>query len=449
MHLAKSTTAGLKRTFTIISAVLFTFTIYAQDNSPYSRYGTGDAFPNQNVVNRAMGGMAIGYSDNQSINLVNPASVANLKSTIFDIAADISIRTLKSNTSNEKSSAKNLLISYMQLGFPIASAKMQKKNMSWGMSFGLRPVTLVNYRIISNQRLPGIDSLRTFYEGTGGLSQANISTGFKIKNFSVGITSGYTFGVKDYSTRLDFINDSVVYYKSNTASRTNYDGIFLTTGIQYDITTKKKGLLRLGAYTNLQQTVKAKTVSANTTIGYDASAGGGIVTIDTVNILPNVRGNVILPATYGFGFSFANKNILYGADLEMTNWDAYRFYGGTDSVTNSYTFRVGGQYYPAKDNTPTTKYWSYVKYRAGMYFGNENVKLNNETRLSYGITFGAGIPLTSLQRLSYYREVVVMNLGMELGVRGNKQSVSLRESITRFNIGISMNARWFVKPKYD
>jgi hypothetical protein len=62
---------------------------------------------------------------------------------------------------------------------------------------------------------------------------------------------------------------------------------------------------------------------------------------------------------------------------------------------------------------------------------------------------GAGLPLTSLARTAYAREVVVLNTGLEIGARGSKQSQSLRENIVRFSIGISMNARWFFKPKYD
>ena len=71
------------------------------------------------------------------------------------------------------------------------------------MSFGLRPVTKINYKIEKNERLTGIDSLNTLYEGSGGANQAFIGTG-KIKNFSIGINAGYMFGSKDYSTQAYF-----------------------------------------------------------------------------------------------------------------------------------------------------------------------------------------------------------------------------------------------------
>lgn len=447
MHLVKSTTARLNRTIAIISALIITTSANAQENSPYSRYGMGDIVPNQNIVNRAMGGISAGYSDFQSINFVNPASLGNIRSTIYDIGSDVDIRTLKSNSTPDKFKSVNTLISYMQVGFPLSTVKMMKKNKYWGLSFGLRPVTRINYKIETNNRLSGIDSLNTFYEGSGGISQANVSTGLKIKNFSAGLSTGYTFGSKDYSTQLSFINDTMLYYKSNTATKTRFSGVFLNIGTQYDFNLKNKGLLRLGAYANLAQNLNAKRDKINQTIAFDGN--GGFTTIDTVSYVNAEEGKVKLPATYGIGFTYSDVHLVLGADAEITNWDDYRYYGQKDLVQNSYMLRVGTQYYPAKDNTPASKYWSFVKYRAGLYYGNDYVKLDQNNRSSYGVTFGAGLPLTSLQRMSYFREVVLLNAGLEVGSRGNKQSQSLRENIVRFSVGVSMNARWFAKPKYD
>lgn len=447
MRLVKSTTAGIKRTFALISAVFITTIAMAQENSPYSRYGVGDIVPSQNILNRGMGGISAGYSDFQSINFVNPASLGNLRTTVFDLGGEVDLRSLKSNTSPEKFSSVNTIISYLQLGFPISTEKMMKKNRYWGMSFGLRPISRINYKIESNSRLSGIDSLNTLYEGSGGITQANISTGYKIKNLSLGLSTGLSFGSKNYSTQLNFINDSVVYYKSNTASNTRYSGLFLNLGAQYEITTQKKALIRIGAYANLQQNLNAKQDNVNETIAFDGN--GGFISIDTVSFTKDVKGKLLIPATYGLGFTYTDKQILFGADLEFSNWEKYRYYDQKDALQNSYTIRVGGQYYPAKENTPATKYWSFVKYRAGLYYGKDYVKLDEGNRPNYGVTFGAGLPLTSLQRISYVRELVFLNAGVEIGARGNKQSASLRENILRFSVGLSMTARWFAKPKYD
>ncbi|MBK7432827.1 MAG: hypothetical protein IPI66_02325 [Chitinophagaceae bacterium] len=99
----------------------------AQENSPYSRYGLGDVVPNHNIFTRGMGGISAGVIDYQSINFTNPASLASLPVTIFDIAAEADTRTLRSTSPPKKFSETNSLFSYLQLGFPLTTKKMYKK----------------------------------------------------------------------------------------------------------------------------------------------------------------------------------------------------------------------------------------------------------------------------------------------------------------------------------
>jgi len=456
MRLVKLTTDVIKRTVGLATALFIFTNINAQENSPYSRYGMGDIVPSQNIALRGMGGIGAGYSFDLSIpavtvpslNISNPASLGSLNSrgytnVIFDVGGEIVRRTLKSNTSPAKYSSTNTNISYVQVGFPIAPKRWEAKGVSWGLSFGLKPVTRINYKIENGQRT-SIDSILTTYEGSGGISQANISTGIKIKRLSLGVTGGYSFGNKDFATRVEIMNDSLLFYKSNTQSQSTFNGLFFTLGAQYEI-KMKKGSLQLGAYSNLQQTLKAKRDNLEETFAYDGS--GGTVTIDTIRFSSGVAGNLEMPASYTFGFIYNNSNWMFGADLGLTQWNDYRFYDQKDFVQNNWSFRAGAQYYPAKENTPVNKYWRFVKYRAGMYFGRDYIKFG-ESRNEYGITLGAGLPLTNFNLLRR-GDFVTLNTGFEFGARGDKNSFSLRENISRITIGVSMNARWFQKPKYD
>ncbi|MBS1496170.1 MAG: hypothetical protein JSU03_03090 [Bacteroidetes bacterium] len=452
MHSANSITVRLKRISIFIFALFTIGSLQAQDNSPFSRYGLGDLTPNINATSRSMGGITAGYSDYQSINMNNPASLANLSSTVFDLGGEISRRTLKSNTTPAKFTSTNTFFSYMQIGFPISSKKMLQKGINWGASFGLRPFTQINYKIETNERLPGVDSLNTLYEGTGGLNQANVSTGIRYKNFSIGVSGGYTFGNKDYSTKLSFINDTILYQKSNSAAHTQITGFFTNIGAQYDIKldSGKRGVIRLGAFANLQQKLNANQDNINETVQYDDN--GALFNIDTVSYNSNYKGKVIVPATYGFGFTYFNPHLLLGADFVWSKWSDYTFYGAKDpNVQDAYSIKVGGQYFPAKNNTPPHKYWSFVKYRAGAYFGTDYINLG-KSRNAYGVTLGAGFPLTALQRNSYayYRDgIVTLNAGIDIGSRGDKNTQSIRENVARFTLGVSMNASWFQRRKYD
>ena len=452
MHSANLITARIKKIALFIS-VIFTYTFtFAQENSPYSRYGLGDIIPAQNMVSRSMGGITAGFIDSsgflpysQSINLNNPASLGSLNTTLFDFGAEIDVRSLKSNISPEKYTAVNTNISYLQLGFPITPKRMLAKGNYWGVSFGLRPVTRTNYKIIADSRLVGIDSITTLYEGTGGISRANFSTGVKIKNFSFGFSTGYTFGNRETGTKLLFNNDTVKYMQSNTLAQSRFGGVFLNLGAQYSIRLKNKNILRLGVTADLQQNLKAKRNNINETFFYNTN--GEITAIDTVTSLIDDPGFVKLPATYTGGFTYTNAHWILGADAEYTTWSKYRYYGVQDPVQDNVTLHIGGQYYPAGANTPAKKYWSFVRYRAGIYYGNDYIKLNTN-RPAYGFTFGAGLPLTSFRRLRL-GEFVTLNTGVEAGQHGNKQNLGIRESIFRFNLGIAMTAAWFQKRKYD
>jgi hypothetical protein len=434
----------------------------AQENSPYSRYGLGDLTPNHNVFTRGMGGISAGVADfitfntlklpnSNSINFTNPASLSTIRNTIFDVGTEIDYRILKSSNPAKRFTSANTYVSYLQLAFPLTTPKMAKKGMSWGMSLGLKPVSKINFKIEENRRDPNLgDSLNTLYEGSGGVNQAHLGTGLRYKNFSIGINAGYMFGSKNVSSIRSIVNDTVFFYTSNHADKTTFGGFFINGGIQYDLPLAKdaKGNitknLRLGAYGNMKQNLNASNDLVREIIIYDQN--GNQYQLDSV-YENNVEGKIKYPAMVTVGGVYQDANWLLGADFEYGNWAGYRFYGQADQVRNNWTVRVGTQYYPANENKPVRKYFNYVKYRVGFYYGPDYIK-TTANRPEYGFSIGTGMPLTSIKRLNPYAGYVILNTALEFGSRGNKQT-NLRESLVRFSLGVSMNASWFQKPKYN
>ncbi|MEO8583368.1 MAG: hypothetical protein ABI415_06205, partial [Flavitalea sp.] len=214
----------------LIFGVFATSLLQAQtENSPYSRFGLGDELSSQNILSRGMGGVSAAYSDIVTVNFINPSSYARLKRTTFDFGLDIDSRTLKVIDPPRKFSSISPIISYIQVGIPLS----QKHN--WGMNIGLRPVTRINYNIERNERLTDIDSVNTIFQGSGGSYVVYTGTGFSIKNVSLGFNVGYLFGTKDYSASRSFIADSsyVFYYPGKVSNNTNYGGVFVNAGMQY------------------------------------------------------------------------------------------------------------------------------------------------------------------------------------------------------------------------
>ena len=440
----------------LILIVLFTslFT-QAQENSPYSRFGMGDLVPSQSISSRSMGGISAGFIDifpigkvTTSLNINNPASLGYLKSTIFDFGVEVDRKTLRSNTTPQKYTAKNAIISYFQLGLPISTPKMLKKDMSMGLSFGLRPVTKVNYRIVAGTYLRGIDTVGTLYEGTGGINQVNISSGLRIKKFNIGVTAAYNFGNKETSSKREFlVDDSLRYSSSNQVVQTNFNGLSTTIGTQYAFLLKDSANIIIGATANLQHSLNGKRDKLDETFIFGTN--NEILNIDTVRFINGEVGKIKMPGSYTVGFTYSDKDAhwIIGSDINFAQWSNYRNYGQSDAVKNTTKFHVGAQYFPAKLTTLASKYWQFVKYRAGFYYGNDYINLGAK-RPDYAFTFGTGMPLTSLRRFGA-SEFVILNTGIEIGQRGNRVNQSLREGVFRVNFGVSIStSSWFQKRKY-
>lgn len=433
-----------KITFLVLAALpLFCF---AQENSPYSRYGIGNLVPTANIANRGMGGISAGTSDATTVNTVNPAAYSSLVYTTLDLGLEYDGRNLKSKNPLGNYKSNNGIISYLEIGFPLLNGnkKAQKNNTAWAITFGLKPISKINYKIQSSGR--SVDSTETLYEGTGGVNEAFLGTALKIKNFSMGINTGYLFGEKDYSTRLLFNNDSVNYVSANYASNTRFGGVFLNGGIQYAFDLKKNGkrngVFRLGAYGNLKQQFNASRDDLRETFSYDAN--GAPVRIDSVTEKNGQKGKVQLPATFGAGLSIEKEHVLLGADFETTQWNDYRFFGQKDLVKNSWTARMGMQYYPA--SMGATGYFNYVKYRAGVSFGSDYINADNKLPL-YTVSIGGGFPL-KLKHSFYDLQYSVMNVSFEYGNRGNKDN-NITENIYKISLGFSLSDVWFRRQKYQ
>lgn len=426
----------------------------AQENSPYSRYGWGNLVGASPVATRSMGGIGIGYVDydsrydlkyqyprSQTINFLNPASYAKLKITSFDLGFDLENQVLSEKGKTDKFKASFANISYVQLGVPLS----RKRNLA--MVIGLKPVSRVNYQIDDRKRelnpLTGssIDSTLTSYKGTGGSYQAYVGLGKSFKNLSVGVNMGYYFGTKDFSTRKQFINDSVFYYKANYQTKVNFGGIFFQTGLQYAANLNKSLRLVIGATATFKRDYAARLDNVKETFEYDGN--GGIIPRDSAFHQSDIRSTVTFPASYGGGFTLEKRDKwMVGVDYTVTNWDDFRVNGAKDSVASNWKIRVGGQITP---NAFGTNYWGRVSYRAGFNYGPDYLRFNNQELMQYTVTFGMGLPIRPNRFSNQYSTI---NAGFEFGRRGDANT-QLKENLFRLSLGFTLSDLWFVKRKYD
>ena len=439
---------------------------FSQDNSPYSRYGIGDLVPGTSINSRGMGGISAAYNEVLSINFNNPASYSSFQAlkeakskklssgrAILDLGINFENRTLKDPAFAEKFTSSNALFSYVQVGLPIRA--------NWGLSFGLRPISRISYKIRQRQLLkdPGtgqpIDSAETLYTGEGGSYLASIGTGFSLfskmkkdgeEKLSIGFTVGYLFGEKDYSTKRTLFNDTVSYYQANYESITNFNNLNFSGGIQYKTPLKKNLTLTLGAFGSWGQTLNATQDVLRETFIYDENSG--VQRLDSVSDVRNIKGKIDLPSSVTAGFvlqkyAVPNKESgwLIGMDFTQQNWDQYRFYGQKDSLKNKWEVRLGAQINPV----PKRNYFSNITYRFGLFMGPDYVKIGQKLN-QFGGSFGLGLPLASNRQAP--NQATIINLALEYGKRGNSNNL-LSENTFRLSLGFSLSDFWFIKRKYD
>ena len=452
--------------------------VNAQDNSPYSRYGLGDLHPSSHIYNRGMGGVTAAFSEQPStglsdprngksyslINFSNPASysrffaVKELNSNkiqygrmLLDVGVNLTSHGLHEANNPQTFTSTNAYFSYMQIGVPL------KRN--WGLVLGLRPLTTIGYRIDKYERLvdpntgQSIDSAKTQFRGDGGTFLLNTGTGFAFNNFSFGVNFGYLFGKKNYDTRRILLNDTVSYSASNHQSRSNFGGLFFNAGMQYriDLSPNKMRYLQLGAFGNIEHKFKTHNDYIRETwvlVPTDASE----LRLDSVSQQNDVKGELVYPASFGAGFiieqlpDIKQSGWLIGVDVSNTNWDNYSFNGQTDAVKTNWQLRVGGQMRPRLKES----YSSLMAYRAGAFFGDDYVNINNQKLPVWGISGGISLPIANLKDASrrFRSQYSVVNISAEYIRRGNNDN-PISENLFRLSFGFTLSDLWFTKRKYN
>lgn len=446
------------------------FYLSAQENSPFSRYGLGDVYPGQSITSRGMGGIAAAYSHEQALNTINPASYSAMKFIkyangtnggliTYDLGISIDSRILRSVSQGETYKSTNFLPSYITLGVPLSS-KASARNRNAGLVFGLKPATRIHYNVQGSVIDSGYNKT-TLYEGNGGLNQLFVGVAKRFGNLSLGVNGGYEFGRKDVNTRIILLNDSVNYYKSNSAQKTNFWGLFVTPGILYNIKlneVKKSNnayseayFLRFGASATLAHSLKASTDTLRET--FDYSSGGGTIPIDTVHSVRNVKGNIDLPLTYNAGFMISKKYLIggnvvaskwsLGADYSAGNWVDYRYYGEADKLINNWMVRVGGEFVPS---LTSSRFFSRSTYRLGLYTGKDYINADGNDYNVRALTMGFGFFVKKYT--SYDNNSTFINTAFEFGKRGSSVN-NVTENFFKFSVGLSLADLWFIRRKYD
>ncbi len=458
--------------FFCILFLCFSIISFSQENSPFSRYGIGDFYPQQNIASRAMGGLSSTVTSTQFVNTVNPASYGSLGLVTYDFALSIDSRTLLSKTPVEKYSSVNFIPSYLTLGLPLTKAGNRN---GASLVFGLRPSSRINYSIkdgdrISYDSLGVTDSLNSLHDGNGGLNQVFMGLGKAWRNkknnnnsFAIGLNFGYQWGTKYLSNKVNFPADSTNenWYGSNSTDSTDIWGIFLSPGIMASFTVAEKTdeltklknsyVLVIGGAGTLKQNMKGTKDLTRETFYYKDD--GSVIPLDSVLKTNDVPGTIKLPFSINGGIMLNNmvsngpfsvKKWGIGIEYNFTPWSKYLDYGLSDRVNDSWFIRGGVEFSPNPINGRGIV--STGTYRFGYYNGKDYQNADGNGYKINAFTLGYSFNLRKYH--SYDRQYTMINTAIEFGKRGSSVN-NVTENFFKFSLGLSLSDIWFVKRKYD
>jgi hypothetical protein len=417
--------------------LFFSGVVFAQQNnaSPYSYYGIGDIKFKGTAENRSMGGVGI-LPDSIHVNLQNPAGYAALKFTTFSVGATKSNTGFKTDEGSDRASRTTL--DYIAVAIPANKV---------GFAFGLMPYSAVGYKINNTTAPDPVDGYTRYneFQGSGGLNRVFGGASWKInKNFSIGADFQYYFG--EIETRsLTSLPDVSLQYLTRELNTAEYDGISFNTGAMFQTRINNKWELYMSAAYSPEAKLNS-SINRNLATVLVSSSGAESVIDDQDYELGNE--DLTLPAKISGGVGFGQARRWF-AGADFTFQDANNLsarFEGIDNVAfeKSQKMSIGGYIIPKYNSF--TSYWSRVTYRAGFKYEKTGLVLNGQDINDYAITFGAGLPLSSVVGSLGSSNV---NVGAEIGRRGTTSAGLIQENYVNIFVSISLNDRWFIKRKYE
>ena len=275
----------------------------ADVTTPYSMYGYGIIGDRATSMQRQMGSIGYAMNSGRQINVMNPASYANVDSLtfLFDMGADVSM--LWSKEGNEKSHSTGGGLDYVTMQFPLAKFM--------GMSIGMLPYTSVGYAFGNSVTHGTMEN-----QGRGGINMAYLGLAGQYKGASVGVNVSYNFG--------NIIND--LYSTPSNSGQTLLEHVMqirdwdITIGAQYTARLSKENSMTLGLTYTPKKSLHGKSWVTLQEMTQETVP-------DTVGRL-GLKGNYETPQSFGTGVAFKHQRTsswMVEFDFTLQEWSKVKY----------------------------------------------------------------------------------------------------------------------------
>ena len=419
-------------------------------NSPLSRIGLGNPLDQPHAAQLGMGGLFATYQDPYHLNIQNPASLAGLGATSFELGIYARRSQLEDASGSVGTNQGNLR--YLALGFPLRNPinlNLNRLENTWnaGMAFSLAPTSVVGYDLRLDGSNPEFGETSNILRGNGGAYRFSWSNGFRYRTLSAGVNVNYNFG-KITNSRLVIFNEIAESLASELLEETSIGGVTFGYGVQYSYTFKDTNA-------DGERVVNGKRIMVGLAgeLGGDVesdasrtlrrfSPTGQLNVSDTLQFVENQLGTVTLPSSLTAGIAYEDFNRLYvGVEYEMRNSSNYRNSAQPEALLDANRLAFGIQYIP--NISSFNSYWKRVRYRVGVRLEDDPRSVDGMQARRNAITLGAGLPLR-LPR----QQVSFIDFALELGQFGVPDV--LDENYIQATLGFSLNDNsWFFKRKLN
>lgn len=416
-------------------------------NMPLSQFGIGTSEPPYTMPLAQRSGAIITLSGNNYINPFNPASYAGIQteSFVFDMGLNVQTSRLRSGSESVGDADGNL--GYLAIGMPITKW--------WKVGAGLMPYSTMDYSSVSEQKGDGYGTMKTIFDGTGGVNQIFLGSAFNIPagkstRLQAGFNVSYLTGRVERAISYRFMgNDTTFYINSRRYKRTKVNNVVLDFGIQMWQQLGEKTTLGIGLtykpYMDL-------TVGDMALIYTYATSDESL--IDT--IFP-ARGEeaefssrLEQPQTVGVGLSLQyNRRWQFSIDATFAPWSGLRYTEDTEHAifgTSAIDYGPTSRYAMGVErmgDMDASTYWGRISWSVGAHMEQGVMRLTldgtGHTLGSWGAGAGISLPMRKGRSL----------LTLSMGYSSMGDIDILRRDCLTFGIAVSSCERWFTKRKFN
>ena len=396
-------------------------------SSPYSLYGLGLETFRGDIANRSFGSLST-YSNVSAPNYLNPASYSDVKLTSLAVGGSYTTTNIEAEEGSGSGSATTF--DYLAIAIPAGK---------FGFGLGIKPYRSVGYSFQETiEENENNDNDVNLFEGSGNVNRVYLATGVEVtKSFRIGAEFQYNFGRLEEEQVL---NLQELIFPARLINQSDITGVSYTLSGIYDYQIKEDLKLRSTVIYSASGDIKADNSKELASVVLSSDDFASIV---DSNVTEEPDRTFKLPSILTIGVSLEKTRKWYfGSEFFIQNNNDYqdRFIDREGvSYTDAFGVKAGGFYVPKFNSL--TNYLSKITYRAGFRYQELGLQINGIDINEFGISFGLGLPLP--------RQFSTLDLGFEVGSRGETTDTLVEENFFTVSLGLSLGQKWFKKRKFD